>query len=417
VAALTRAGFLEKGQAVAEDFVRHGVETWQADGHIDRARADQLMATLNAPEVETGMLHIGAHFAISLPLRFPFGGTARFFYTLGLRLRAEGRALLRRGSARDARRMHTFLVMLVSLLPGFGRLGYFFAPALREERLLLVIPLDQVSRKLPFRVYSRFHLDALFLYWGLGDDREHRLRLLDRQSLRDLGVRLVGLKPYFKPTAALLVVDAIILLVGAYIYLDAGRPEEPLWWWREGGLIATLDAAQLLAASVCGFAAYFTFWERRADASRSEAAGIFFWAIGAVGLAIFALDDYFTVHERLGEWLVDQLHFVPVVTNISGDMLIIGYAVGGLATISLFRMEVFSGRPSATLLQLAALSAIVMVAVDGFATTEVLKALEFPTQTFACSLLMLAFFVRWLEVRQASGAAAGLQFSRAGCES
>jgi hypothetical protein len=309
--------------------------------------------------------------------------------------------------------MHTFLVMLVSLLPGFGRLAYFFSPALREERLLLVIPLDQASRKLPFSVYSRLHLDVLFLYWGLGDEQERRLRLLDRQALHELRDRLTALKPYYKPTAALIVAETVILLVGAYIYVDAGRPEEPQWWWREGGLVATLDAGQLLAASAFGLAAYITFWDRRVDASRSEAAGIFFWAIGALGLAIFAFDDYFTVHERLGDWLINQLHFVPVVTNVSSDMLIIGYAVGGLATLFLFRMEIFSGRPSATLLQLAAVSSVVMVLVDGFGTTDAIKVLEFPTQTFACTLLMLAFLVRWLEVRQAAPAANGVALREA----
>jgi hypothetical protein len=407
--AMNKPGLVERGREHAEDFIRHGVETWESEGRLNRGQAGRLIATLNAPEVEAGMLNLGAHFAISLPLRFPFGAAARFFYTLGLRLRAEANALLRRGSARDARRMHTFLVMLVSLLPGFGRLGYFFSPALREERLLLVIPLDQASRKLPFQVYSRLHLDALFLYWGLGDEQEQRVRLLDRQALHELRDRLTALKPYFKPTAALIVAESVILLVGAYFYLDAGRPEEPQWWWREGGLIATLDVGQLLAASAFGFAAYVTFWERRADASRSEAAGIFFWAIGAIGVALFAFDDYFTIHERLGDWLIAQLRFVPVVTNVSSDMLIVGYAVGGLATLFLFRMEVFSGRPSATLLQLAVVSSVVMVLVDGFGTTDAINALEFPTQTFACTLLMMAFLVRWLEVRQPAAMANSLE--------
>jgi len=232
--------------------------------------------------------------------------------------------------------------------------------------------------------------------------------LLDRPVLHDLGERLRALKPYFKPMAALLIADAVILLAGTYVYIDAGRPEEPPWWWQEGGLIATLDAGQLFAASVFGFAAYFTFWERRVAASRSEAAGIFFWAIGAIGLAIFALDDYFTVHERLGEWLIGQLHFVPVVTQASSDMLVLGYAIGGLATIVLFRMEIFSGRPSATLLLLAAISSVVMVLVDGFGTTDAIRALEFPSQTFACTLLMLAFLVRWLEVRQPAPVASSM---------
>ena len=414
VAAVSNPGVILKGRDAAEAFVRHGVETWEAEGRIDGKRAGELMSTLNAPEVETGMLHLGVHFAISLPLRFPFGAMARFFYTLGLRLRAEINALLHGGSAKEARRMHTFVVMLVSLLPGFGRLGYFFSPALRDERLLLFIPLDQASRKLPFRVYSRLHLDALFVYWGLGGEQEQRWHLPDRTSLRALGERIGALKPYFRPMAILLLVDTVVLLFGAYLYLESGRQEEPtLWWFREGGLIAMLDVGQLLLGATFGIAAYVAFWKQANSPSRTDAAGIFLWGIGGIGLAMFAMDDYFTVHERLGEWVFDQLSFVPVVTNVSSDMLIMAYAAVGLAVIVTFRMEVFSGRPSATLLQLAAVSSVIMVAVDGFATTDALKALEFPTQTFACSLLMVAFLVRWLEVRQSAPATAGLELSEA----
>lgn len=411
---MKRAEFLAQGHARAEEFIRHGVETWESEGRIDATRAAQLIGSLHTPTVEAGLFHLGAHFAISLPLRFPLGAGARFLYTLGLRLRAEVGSLLGRGSARDARRMHSFLVMIVALLPGFGRLGYFFSPALREERLLLFIPLDQVARKLPFRAYSQLHLDALFVYWGLGDGAEHRLRLPGRGDLAALSVRMGALAPYIRPTMALLLIDAAVLLIGAYIYIDSGRPDDPIvWWFREGGLVATLDVGQLLLGGAFGIAAYRAFWQQTAQPSRSDAAGIFLWGIGGIGLAVFALDDYFTVHERLGDAIFDLFSFVPVITNVSSDMLVLGYALAGLTIIVMFRMEVFSGRPSATLLQLAAVASVVMVLSDAFGTTDVVKALEFPAQMFACSLLMLAFAVRWLEVRQASLVKTGLNLQEA----
>jgi hypothetical protein len=295
--------------------------------------------------------------------------------------------------------------MLVALLPGFGRLGYFFSPALREERLLLFIPLDQVSRKLPFRAYSRLHLDALFVYWGLGDDREHHVRLPALRDLRTLGSRIAALGPYIRPSATLLLFDSAILLFGAYIYVEQGRPNDPpLWWFREGGLVAMLDVGQLLVGGVFGVAAYLTFWEQPVRPSRSDAAGIFLWGIGGVGLVIFALDDYFTVHERLGDAIFDLFSFVPVITDVPSDMLVLGYTLIGVTVIVMFRMEVLSGRPSATMLQLAAVASVVMVLTDAFGVTYVIRALEYPAQTFACSLLMLAFAVRWLEVRQAGTA-------------
>jgi hypothetical protein len=64
-------------------------------------------------------------------------------------------------------------------------------------------------------------------------------------------------------------------------------------------------------------------------------------------------------------------------------------------------MELFEDRASATLLQLAALASIIMVTTDAFATTRALQAIEFPSQTLANGLLMLAFGVRYLEVSQA----------------
>jgi hypothetical protein len=103
-----------------------------------------------------------------------------------------------------------------------------------------------------------------------------------------------------------------------------------------------------------------------------------------------------------------------VVTNVPGDMLVMGYAVLGLAALITFRMEVFSGRPSATLLQIGAVAAVIMVLVDAFATTDALKALEFPAQTFASSFLMLAFAGRWLEVRRVGVARADLHLEPAG---
>ena len=411
---MSRTGFLQKGRDGAEDFLRHGVETWAEEGRIDDDRAKKLIASLNTPEVEAAMLHLGAHFAISLPLRFPLGAAARFFYTLGLRLRAELRALIRRGTAKDARRMHTFVVMLVSLLPGFGRLGYFFSPALQEERLLLFIPLDQAARKFPFHAYRRFHLYALFVYWGIGNGEEkHKFHLPDRASMRAHARRVGDLKQYAAPTAAILLIDALLLSVGTYLFVEAGRPED-LWWWRERGLIATFDVLQLLIGAAFGIAAYLAFWKQPGQPSRREAAGIFLWGIGGIGLAVFALDDYFTVHERLGEYVFDLMGFIPSITEEASDMLVLLYAFTGLAVIMIFRAELFSGRPSATLLMAAAAASVVMVLSDGFATTDVLMAFEYPTQTVANSLLMLAFAVRWLEVRQAAPARAELELSEAG---
>jgi hypothetical protein len=388
---------IEKGQTRADAFLRAGVDTWVQEGRIDSKRRDELQQTLNTPEVEAALLHAGAHFAISLPLRFPFGAMARFFYTLGLRLHAEIKGFRERKPPVEARRCHTLIVMLFALLPGFGRLAYFLSPALAGERLLLVIPLDQVSRKLPFKTYSRLHLDALFIYWAHEDEPRRGVRRFLRGGWwQDLKERLGALEPHRGLIAGVLAINVGALLIGAFLYVDSGRVS--VWWFDERNVMATLDVTQLLIAGVCGIAAYRLFWSRRPDASWAEAAGIFLWGFGGVGLLIFAIDDYLTFHESLGRSLEGGLWILPFSLNMPDDLLVLGYAVVGVTALYIFRMEVFADRPSATLLQLAAVSAIVMVFTDVFAHSLTLRALEFPSQTLADALLALAFVVRFREV-------------------
>jgi hypothetical protein len=392
---------LEKGREKTDDFLKHGIETWEAEGNIDARRRDELLMTLHTPEVEAALLHTGAHFAISLPLRFPLGAMARFLYTAGLRCRAEVNALLHRESAAQARRCHTVLVMFFSLLPGFGRLAYFFSPALSGERLLLVVPLDQVSRRLPFQAYRRFHLDALFIYWAYEDQPRRGFRHFVRGGWwRDLRERLGATFAYRRLIAGVLAFDVVALLIGAYVYVDSGRSSH--WWFDERSVMASINAGQLLIGGLCGLAAYRFFWRLRPQASVAESAGIFLWGIGGIGLLIFAVDDFFSIHERLGSSLEGTLALLlPVRVNMPDDLLVLAYAMAGLAVLFVFRMEVFADRPSATLLQVAAGAAVVMVFTDIFATSLTLRAIEYPAQTLANGLLALAFIVRLREVTSA----------------
>jgi hypothetical protein len=396
---------LERGQARTNEFLRNGVDQWVDEGRIDEQRRDQLLCTLNAPEAEAAFLHAGAHFAISLPLRFPFGATARFLYTLGLRLKAEADGLLHRSPPVRARRCHTVLVMLFALLPGFGRLAYFFSPALAGDSLLLVIPLDQVSRKLPFQAYRRLHLDALFIYWAQEKPPRRGLRHFLRGGWHeDLKERAGDVARHGRLIAALLAFDITALLIGAYLYVDSDRTS--VWWFDERNVMATIDVVQLFVAGICGIAAYRLFWQLRQGSDSEEAAGIFLWAIGGIGLLVFAIDDYLTIHESMGRQLERGLTVLPFAVNMPDDLLVLGYAVVGVAVLYVFRMEVFADRPSATLLQFAAAAAIVMVLADIFAHATVLRALEYPSQTLANGLLALAFIVRYREVAEPATAVA-----------
>jgi hypothetical protein len=386
---------IEKSQAKVEAFIRDGVEVWTRRERIDRETGEALLASLNTPEVAQGLTHAGAHFAISLPLRFPFGAMARFIYTLVLRLRAEASGLLHHRRPATARHLHTIPVMLFALLPGFGRLAYFLSPALVRQRLLLVIPLDQVSRRLPFRVYDRLHLEALFIYWAEDRAVPFGLRRFSPQRLltgiRDRLADLSDMRPLI---GAVLAIDGLAFGIGAYIYLDSGRLST--WWFDERGVIATLDVVQLLVAAWAGVAAYRLFWRQNAGTSKAEAFGIFLWGIGGAGLLTFALEDYFTVHESLGRIFEGLL---PTGKNAPDDVFVLAYAVVSIFILYVFHTELVAERGSTALLMAAALAAIVMVLSDAFAHALVLKALELPAQTLADSLLMFAFLRRYREVQ------------------
>jgi hypothetical protein len=289
--------------------------------------------------------------------------------------------------------------MLFALLPGFGRLAYFLSPALAGDRLLLVIPLDQVSRKLPFQAYRRLHLDALFLYWAQEHPPRRGLRHFLRGGwLEDLKERVGAVARHGRLITAVLAFDITALLIGAYLYVDSGRTS--VWWFDERNVMATVDVVQLFAGGICGIAAYRLFWQLRRTADSEESAGIFLWAIGGIGLLVFAIDDYMTFHESISSLLQRGLTFLPFGVNMPDDLLVLGYAVIGVFVLYAFRMEVFADRPSATLLQFAAVTAIVMVFADVFAHATALRALEYPSQTLSNGLLALAFIVRYREVTE-----------------
>ena len=212
----------------------------------------------------------------------------------------------------------------------------------------------------------------------------------------DLTQRLGAMVQHRGLIAAVLTIDITMLLIGAYLYIDSGRTSH--WWFDERNVMATIDVVELLLAGACGIAAYRLFWRLRLSATPTEAAGIFLWGIGGIGLLLFAVDDYVAFHEGLGPALEGGLTFLPVAVNMPDDILVLGYAVIGVAVLYVFRMEVFSDRPSATLLQVAAVAAVVMVLSDVFARSLALMALEYPAQTLANGFLALAFAVRLREV-------------------
>ena len=153
-------------QQLADNFIHAGISDWATEGHLEDREADRLHDALATPEVASVTANLGAHMAMSIPLRFPFGSLARAIWTVVNRAKAEWRALRRKGSATMARQVHTMPVALMGLVPGFGAGAYLLAKPLRAHRALAVIVFDRLLRKVPARLYWRLHLAALLTWFA-----------------------------------------------------------------------------------------------------------------------------------------------------------------------------------------------------------------------------------------------------------
>jgi hypothetical protein len=385
-------GAAASGQAASERLVTQGIDIWAAEGHISDARAATLREQARAPEVASALAHMGAHVAITVPLRFPLGSLARAGWTLLMRARAEFDALVRRRPAGSAREEHTLLVALFSLLPTFGAAAYMLAKPLRTNRAIAVIAFDRVLRKTPFRLYERLHLSPFMVLHARLEGRDG-VRPAMRGVLRGVSQRLVLATGRGGPLAAVLTLNGAIVAAGGVLYFGYGTRVI----FDEKGLMNTVDAIQLAAAGAFGIAAWRAFWASERPHALADAAGIGFWALAGVGLIYLAADDYFGLHEQLGSWLAAHSGTLPL-TNTADDMITLGFGATGLVAVWIFRAELLALRPSSALLCGGVAAAAVMLVTDAFGHGFV-RPLEFPAQMSACGLLLLANATRWSELR------------------
>ena len=152
---------LEGADKAAQTFLERGVQRWEAEGRLNAQEADTLRVKLASNEAQEAIHHLGAHLVLTVLLRFPFGSIGRFAWTLGFWGMHQLRGLSSR--SRDTRRasnVHSPLVMVLSLVPGFGAAAYLAAGPLRSK-LLVRLMMDQTASKLPFRLYERLSLSRL----------------------------------------------------------------------------------------------------------------------------------------------------------------------------------------------------------------------------------------------------------------
>ena len=388
--------WMHGSRELADDFISSGIEDWAAEGHISDEEMRRLEAALDTPEVAAVTANLGAHFAMSIPLRFPLGSLARFGWTLGARVRAQWRRLRGDPDARARTTIHTVPVMLLALVPGFGAGAYLLAKPLRENRALPVVILDRLLRKAPMRLYGRLHLVELTTWWA--QPLRGRTSGWGLRSLVGGGRQRVStLRPMWGLIAAVLALNALALASATYLHFG----QDASWAFSEFGLINSLDAAQLLMAGILGVLSFRLFWHGPSDrAAHATRTGIFLWGTVGLGLILFAFDDFFDVHERLGTWIARNADVLPVATNNADDIMTLMYGVLGLIVLATFRHELFEARASSALLVAGVLAAGLMLGTDAFAVGFI-KALEFPAQVGAVALLLLALAVRYFEVRSA----------------
>ncbi len=149
---------LAGGRERAQAWLAQTVDVWQFEGRVSPAEAAGMRAQMATPEFQAVLPHLGAHLAISIVLRFPFGSIARAGWTMGALTVATARLLVRRCDRRawlGALRLHSPAVMLIGAVPGFGGFAYLAARPVRANRLLLRATVDATMQKAPWRLYER----------------------------------------------------------------------------------------------------------------------------------------------------------------------------------------------------------------------------------------------------------------------
>jgi len=373
----------------AEDWLRAGIERWQGEGRISEAEAREATAVLRDGEALNLLGNLGAHMAMSVPLRFPLGSIARFLWTAAHRLAAEIRALVRGHADADtrmARSIHTLPVMFAAALPGAGAAAYVLAVPLRGNRLLMAIALDQGLTLLPFNAYGRLHLVALTT------DLARAGAVVPANGRSRLGSVLRAapshLLTHLDIIGGVLMLNALLLGIAT-----VGTVYDGSSWFGEPGPVAFFSAAQIAVAGGLGVLAYVHFWKRSPPAGVLETARTFFWLVAGAGLLWLAVEDFFHVHHNISD-LVPHLPFIGRPDN----PIVLAYAFLALILVRVFWRHLLASPAQFTLLAAAMVFGTATLVVD-FALAEVapLDEVEDGLHLLTAGLLLSSFAVAYRE--------------------
>ncbi len=160
---------MEGADRAALGFLDRGIDRWQEQGRLTSEQVAALRSRLASSEVRDAMHHLGAHLVLSALLRFPFGSVVRPAWVVAfwVSARVKGVGHGSPGSLGPGYDVHTPLVMVLSVVPGFGGVAYMASRPLRNKMLVRLV-LDQTASKLPFGLYRRMRLARLIA--PAGDD-------------------------------------------------------------------------------------------------------------------------------------------------------------------------------------------------------------------------------------------------------
>lgn len=380
VRGLRRIG--QGGERLADGIAESGIRAWVDEGLMTAEEAASARASLAAPEMTSATASLGAHLAMSVPLRFPFGSIARIGWTVAARLKGEVAGLRKQQARREARRVHSAPVALLGAIPGFGAFAYLAAKPFREQRVLRAVLFDQSLRHAPFGLHSKLHLSAL-----------GRWMALPPGSGAATGPSRETLTARAWP-----VVAAAVVAGAAWSALDTAVL---------GGATGTRLAYGAVAlAGIPALLAFREFWKRDNRGDAAALAGSFLWAVIGVGALIAGADLAFALSESAAALLEGlNLPLVPGAEE-TATLALAAYAFTGIGAGYLFRHELLAGRASSSALAaaLAVTGAAFALEATGVAVTGVTVS--------GAALLAMAGGLRLAELSRGKSRAGG-HFARA----
>ncbi len=356
------------GERMAANVTNTGIDTWVDEGVLTETEAESARQQLATPEMTAATANLGAHLAITVPLRFPFGSLARTFWTVGLRAKGEWDAIRGKAPAASARRVHSLPVAALAFIPGFGSFAYLASKPFRQEPVIRAVAFDQALRHTPAKGYSRLHLGALTR--SMAKSAPKAEQSIGRRALRQAPAIAGGAAGAAALAAALVV---------------SGAPDNGM---------QALAGAAIVAAGIGSFVAFRSFWKAGESRPVGEQAGSFFWLLAGAGFIALGADMGLGIHEAAAN-AIDNFGLPMVPGHEEAHIAILGgYSLTAGIVAYAFRGEILSGRASAGLMVAGGAIAAGALAFEAATGDAAMAALA------ASGVVMLAAAaVRTFEVR------------------